>query len=65
MCLTYLTNPPIISMFHMNIPKLKRQQYIKTLGYENISSKAEDEESSISFLKIFLIPLATYMMGIR
>jgi len=49
----------------MNIPKLKRQQYIKTLGYENISSKAEDEESSISFLKIFLIPLATYMMGIR
>jgi hypothetical protein len=47
----------------MNIPKLKIQQYIKTSGYENISSKAdtmEDEGSSISYLKIFLIPLATY-----
>jgi len=63
MCLTSLTKPPIISMFHMNIPKLKIQQYIKTSGYENISSKAdtmEDEGSSISYLKIFLIPLATY-----
>jgi hypothetical protein len=40
----------------------------KTLGYENISSKAdtmEDEESSISFLKVFLIPLATYTLQIR
>jgi len=48
-------------MFYMNISKLKKQ-HIKTLWYENISSKAdtmEDEESSISFLKIFLIPLAT------
>jgi hypothetical protein len=49
----------------MNIPNLKIQQYIKRLGYENMSSRAdtvEDEESSISFLKIFLIPLATYIL---
>jgi len=48
----------------MNISKLKKQ-YIKTLRYENISSKAdnmEDEESSISFLKIFLIHLALYIL---
>jgi hypothetical protein len=51
----------------MNISKLKKQ-YIKTLRYENISSKAdtmEDGESSISFLKIFLIPLVTYILGIK
>jgi hypothetical protein len=35
----------------MNVPKHKRQQYIKILGYENISSKAdiiENEGSSIA-----------------
>jgi hypothetical protein len=51
----------------MNVSKLKKQ-HIKTLGYENISSKAdtmEDEESTIFFLKIFFIPLATYILQIR
>jgi hypothetical protein len=55
-------------MFLINIPKFKRQQYIKILGYENISSKAdiiENEGSSISFLEIFLIRLATYILEIR
>jgi hypothetical protein len=55
-------------MFHTNIRKLKRQQYIKTLGYENISLKAdtmEDDESIISFLKIFILSLATYTLEIR
>jgi hypothetical protein len=54
-------------MFHVNILKLQKQQYIKTLRYENISSKAdtmEVEESSTSFLKILLISLATNMLGI-
>jgi len=44
--------------------KLKKQHF-KILQYENIFSKAdtmEDEKSSISFLKIFLIPLATYIL---
>jgi hypothetical protein len=47
-----------------NIRPLK----VKTLRKENISSKAdtmEDEISSLSFLKIILIPLATYILGIR
>jgi hypothetical protein len=60
-----LTLPNNISMFHM-ISKFKK--HIKTLRYENISSKAdtmEDEVSSLSFLKIFLIPLAIYILGIR
>jgi len=51
-------------MYRMNISKLKKQ-HIKTLRYENISSKADtmkDEESSISFPKLFLIPLTTYIL---
>jgi hypothetical protein len=40
----------------MIILKLKKKKFIKTLGYENISSKAEimeDQTSNISLLKIF------------